>query len=216
MLQILQEGGVIIWLLFILGGIASVIFFERIFHLHRACIKPEDFLKGIYNVLKRKNIVEAVSLCEDTPGPIAEIVMVAILNHNKPNEEIKKVIEEVGLSEIPRLERNLNLLLTIAKVSPLLGLLGTVLGMMEIFDVIYKNAPLIHSGLLSKGLWHALLATATGLSVAIPCYVSYNFLISIVENIVLDMQKTAVDIYTFLSELGKSELGKSEQLKCKD
>ncbi len=205
MFELFQEGGAVMWLLLAAGGIAAIIFFERLFHLHRAQIKANDFLDGIYNIVGRRNIVEAVSICEETPGPVADIVRAAILHHDEDKEDIQKAIEETGLAEVPRLERNLNLLATIAQIAPLIGLLGTVLGMMQVFVEMQQGAPLVHSGDLSAGLWKALLTTAAGLAVAIPTYAAYNFLISRVETIVLDMERASVDVLSFLTKRGHAK-----------
>ena len=193
------------WLLLVAGLIAAVIFMERLFHLHRAQIKPDDFLKGIYNILRRRNIAEAVAICEETPGPVAHIVRVAVLHHDEPKEDIQTAIEEAGLAEIPRLEANLNLLATIAKVAPLIGLLGTVLGMMRVFLAIQQKTPLVQFGDLTGGMWEALLTTAVGLAIAIPAYAGYNFLIGRVEAIMLDMERTSIEILSFLTGKDKQE-----------
>jgi len=186
------------WVILALSLLAAVIFLERLFHLHRAQIGSGDFLKGIYNILRRKNIVEAVSICEETPGPEAHIVRAAVLHHDEDRETLHKAIQEAGLSEIPRLERNLNLLLTIAQVAPLLGLLGTVLGLMETLWTIQQKAPLVHAGDLTGGMWQALISTAAGLAVAIPAYIGHNFLVGRVESILQDMERTSAEIFTFL------------------
>ncbi|NCC51594.1 MAG: MotA/TolQ/ExbB proton channel family protein [Spartobacteria bacterium] len=199
MMDVLNQGGPVIWLIFGMAVVAAVIFLERLFHLHRAQIRADDFLKGIYNVLKRRNIVEAVSICEETAGPVAHIVRAAVLHHDEDRQTIQQAIEEAGLAEVPRLERNLNLLATIAQISPLAGLLGTVLGMMDMLVVMHQNAPLVHAGDLSGGLWKALLTTAAGLAVSIPAYAAYNFLIARIESVVLDMERSSVDIFVFLT-----------------
>jgi biopolymer transport protein ExbB len=199
MISLLHEGGPVMGLLLAMAVIAVAIFLERLFHLHRAQIRADDFLEGIFNVLKRRNIVEAVSICEETPGPVAHIVRAAVLHHDEDLPAIQQALEEAGLAEVPRLERNMNLLATIAQISPLAGLLGTVLGMMDMVVAMHQNAPLIHSGDLASGLWKALLTTAAGLAVAIPSYAAYNFLIARVESVVLDMERASVDIYVFLT-----------------
>ena len=211
MIEIFNEGGPVMWLLLATGIISSVVFLERMFHLHRAQIKSNDFLKGIYNIVRRGNIVEAVSICEETPGPVADIVKVAVLHHDEEREEIQRVIEEMGLAEIPRLERNLNLLATIAQISPLIGLLGTVLGMMQVFVVMQQNAPLVHSGDLASGLWQALLTTALGLAIAIPTYAAYNFLVGRVEGLVLDMERASMEILSFLTKQEKERKQKQKK-----
>ena len=186
------------WLILGCSLLAGVIFLERLLHLHRAQIGAEDFLSGIFNIVNRNNIAEAVSICEETPGPVAHIVRAAVLRHEGTREEIAQHIVEAGTAEIPRLERNLNVLLTLAQVTPLLGLLGTVLGMMQVLLMVEEKAPLVHAGDLSAGLWQALITSAAGLAVAIPSFMGYTFLAGRVESIVLDMERASSEILGFL------------------
>lgn len=198
MLGLIDKGGPIMWGIVACSLLGSVIFWERLFHLHRAHIKTDDFLRGIFNLIQKKNIVEAISICEETPGPVAHIVRTAILHADEDREDVEQCVIDAGKEEIPRLERNLALLATIAKTAPLLGLLGTLLGMMQALMRMEKGAPLIHSGDLAGGLWQALISTAAGLTVAIPAYVAYNFLLSRVEQLVLDMERSVSEIMGFL------------------
>jgi len=199
MLTLIQKGGPMMWLILAGSIVAAVVFLKKLFDLHRAQIKWADFLKGIYNILSRRNVVEAVSICEETPGPVANIVRAAILHHDEDKGSIQRAIEEAGLSEIPRLERHLTVLATLAQVMPMMGLLGTVLGMMQVLLTIQEKSPLVHSGDLMGGMWQALISTAASLAVAIPIYAGYNLLVGRVESIVLDMERASVDILAFLS-----------------
>lgn len=200
MMDIIFRGGLVMWVITGAAFLASVIFLERLFHLHRAQINSADFLEGIYNVLRRRNVVEAVSICEETPGPVAHIMRAAILQGDEDREQIQQAIEAAGLAELPRLEKNLGLLATIAQVTPLLGLLGTVLGMMESFGAMQDKAPLVYAGDLAGGMWQALLTTAAGLAVAIPVYAGYNLLVERVRRIVLDMERSSVQILDFFAK----------------
>jgi biopolymer transport protein ExbB len=208
MIQLIQKGGPMMWLILAVSIVAAVLFLKKLFDLHRAQIKWADFLKGIYNILGRRNVVEAVSICEETPGPVASIVRAAVLHHDEDKESIQRAIEEAGLAEIPRLERNLTMLATLAQVTPMMGLLGTVLGMMQVLLAVQEKSPLVHSGDLMGGLWQALISTAASLAVAIPIYAGYNLLVGRVESIVLDMERASVEILAFLTGHGQQK-GKS-------
>jgi biopolymer transport protein ExbB len=199
MTQLIAKGGPMMWLILVCSVLAASIFFKKLFDLHRAQINWDGFLKGLYNILNKKNIVEAVSICDETPGPVASIVRAAILHHDEDADSIRRAIDEAGLSEIPRLERHLGMLATLAQIAPLLGLLGTVLGMMQVMLAIQEKAPLVHAGDLMGGLWQALISTAAGLVVAIPAYAGYNLLVGRVESIVLDMEKAAAEVLAYLT-----------------
>jgi biopolymer transport protein ExbB len=199
MLEWIHSGGAIMWLILAGGFIASVIFLERLFHLHRAQIKTDDFLNGITTNLARGNDLEAIAICDQTPGPTAHLVRTAILNSKEEKEDLIKAVRQAGIREIPRLERHTNLLITLAQVLPMLGLLGTVLGLLQMLVALQAGSPLVEIGTLTGGLWVALLTTAAGLITGIPAYAGYHFLISRAESIALDMEQTAEEIIHFLT-----------------
>jgi biopolymer transport protein ExbB len=197
----LSQGGWMIWVIVLASAIAIVVFIERVLHYHRAQINSMEFLNGVRNVLKRDNVVEAISICDATPGPVARLVKVAILNRDKGREGMRESLEEAGLVEVPPLEDKLNLLATIAQIAPLLGLLGTVLGFIKIFSVLQSQVRVPTMQDLSGGVWQALICTAAGLAVSIPCYAAYNYLVSRVNAIVLDMEKAATEITNILADM---------------
>jgi len=195
----LKQGGPMIWLILGASATALVVFFQRVLHYHRAQINSMEFLNGVRNMLKRDNVVEALSICDATPGPVARLVKVAILNRERGQEAVREALEEAGLIEVPPLEDKLNLIATIAQITPLMGLLGTVLGLMKIFSELQAKATLANMQDLSGGIWQALICTAAGLAVAIPCYAAYNYLVSRVNAIVLDMEKAATEIISIVN-----------------
>lgn len=196
-----------IWLILLASAAALVVFVERVLHYHRAQINSMEFLNGVRNVLRRDNLVEAISICDATPGPVARLVKVAILNREKGREGVREALEEAGLIEVPPLEEKLNLLATIAQISPLMGLFGTVLGFIKVFTVLQTKSTIPTVQDLSGGVWQALICTAAGLAVAIPCYAGYNYLVSRVNAIVLDMEKAATEITNILADtLGQRNL----------
>src|SRR5436190_7588032 len=203
----LSQGGPMIWVILMVSALAVAVFIERVLHFHRAQINSMEFLNGVRNVLKRDNVVEALSICDATPGPVARLVKVAILNRDRGREGVREALEEAGLIEIPPLEDKLNLLATIAQIAPLMGLLGTVLGFIHIFNELQASGTFANMRALSGGIWEGLICTATGLAVAIPCYAGYNYLVSRVNAIVLDMEKAAGEIVNIVSDSGN---GRSE------
>ena len=189
-----------LWLILLISAVGIVVFIERFLHCHAAQINSIEFLNGVRNVLKRNNVVEAISICDATPGPVARLVKTAILNRDHGRERVRESLEEAGLAEVPRLESKLNLLATIAQLEPLLGLLGTVLGFMKTFLEMKDRGLGAHVGLLYDGIWPALTSAAAGLAVAIPAHAGYNYLVSRVNAIVLDMERTATEIVNIVTE----------------
>jgi biopolymer transport protein ExbB len=199
-LNLLFSGGAMIWLILASSALAIVVFIERLLHYHRAQIHSAEFLTGVRNVMKRDNIIEAISICDATPGPVARLIKVAILNRERGREGMREALEEAGLVEVPRLEEKLSIVGTIAQIAPLMGLLGTVLGFIKVFIKLKEAGLYAHVGDLSEGVWEALICTAAGLAVAIPCYAGYNYLVSRMNSIVLDMEKASTEIVNMLGD----------------
>ena len=198
--MLLSKGGLMMWLLLALSAVGIAVFIERLLHYHRAQINSAEFIAGVRNVLKRDNVVEALSICDATPGPVARLVKMAILNRERGRESVREALEEAGLLEVPRLEEKLNVLATIAQIAPLMGLLGTVLGFIKVFTRIHEAGLYAHAAQLSEGIWQALICTAAGLAIAIPGYAAYNYLVSRVNAIVLDMEKASTEILNLVTE----------------
>ena len=201
-----------IWLILIAAAIAIVVFIERVLHCHRAQINSAEFLNGVRNVLKRDNVVEAISICDATPGPVARLVKTAILNRDKGRDRVREAVEEAGLTEVPLLEERLNLLATIAQIAPLLGLLGTIIGFMEIFSSCRKRRSVCahRQVLASSASGRRSSAPAAGIAVAIPAHAGYNYLVSRINKIVLDMERAAGEIVNIVTENGNGTANPDE------
>jgi len=197
---LLFNGGPVLWLLLLVSAVAVAVFIERFLHCHRAQINSTQFLNGVRTVLKRNNVIEALSICDATPGPVARLVKTAILNRDQGRERVREVLEEAGLTEVPRLEEKLDLLATIAQLAPLLGLLGTMLGFIQTFGAMKEHGLNAHIGQLSDGISTALVCAAAGLAVAIPAHAGYNYLVNRVNSIVLEMERAATEIVQIVTE----------------
>ena len=196
----ITSGAALMWLLGACGLLAFLVFVDRMVNLHRAQIAADDFLKGVYNILNRDNTVEAATICEETPGPVARLALATVLHHDDTLENISRAIEDAGLEEIPRMERGLGWLATLARITPLIGLLGTVQGMMNMLQAAKHNAPLVQSADLTGGLQSALTITALSLIISILAYAGYNLLVSRVESILLDMERSASALMNFMRQ----------------
>ncbi|MFH1778373.1 MAG: MotA/TolQ/ExbB proton channel family protein [Candidatus Omnitrophota bacterium] len=199
--DIIQKGGPVMVPIILCSIFAFGIAVDRIMHLYRARIDTDKFMDEVTTALKRNKINDAVLICDATQGPISNIFKAGILKHNYPKSEIREAIEDAGLHEVPKLERNLSALATIAHVSPLLGLLGTVLGMVKCFQIIQQKAASFYPvspADLAGGIWEALITTVAGLIVAIPAFVVYNYLVSRVDNFVLQMEVLVTDLLNIL------------------
>src|SRR3989338_8681766 len=136
MWDFMSKGGPIMWPILVCSVLAFGILIERLISLKREQIDTKVFMEQISKSLRRNKIMEALDLCERTSGPIAAILKAGILKHDRSRNEIREAIEDASIHEVPRLERNLPVLATVAHVAPLLGLLGTVTGLVAAFQVI--------------------------------------------------------------------------------
>lgn len=202
MLEFMQKGGPVMWVIFLCSVVALAVVIERFLQLRKAKIDTDKFMNEISNLLKRNRIMEAIEMCNQTPGPISQVLKAGILKHDRSKPEIREAIEDAAVGEIPILEKNLSMLATVAHIAPLLGLLGTVTGMVRAFQVIEQKATAlqpVNPKDLAGGIWEALLTTVFGLCVAIPTYVAYNYFVTKVNGFVLEMEKTATDLVNLLA-----------------
>jgi len=201
--QVFLAGGPVMWPILLCSIFALAIILEKFWHLHKIKIDTQEFLKNILDKMKHHQIKEALQICENTKSPISHILKAGILKYDRTRTQIKEAIEDASLYEIPRLEKNLTALATIAHISPLLGLLGTVTGMVRCFQTIQAKATSFHPvspGDLAGGIWEALLTTVAGLIVAIPTFVAYNYLVSRINSFILEMEKASTELVNFLTE----------------
>lgn len=206
-IEIMKNGGPLMWIIFGCSLLAMFIFLEKWFQFHRDQVNVSELVRGLINVLRRNGYIEAISLCDNTPGPAARILTAAILAREQGEDldEVKQAIMDANLVELPKLERHLNLLLTIGFISPLLGMLGTVLGIMRAFQTIHAKTDYLSAADLSGDIGMALVTMVGGLCLSIPCYVAYNYLTSRVVTMTQDMEKAASDIIHFFKHHGRGD-----------
>jgi biopolymer transport protein ExbB len=142
--------------------------------------------------------VEALTICEETPGPVAAVVKAALLHADEPAEAIRFHVQEAAVVELPALERRLGAIAALAQVAPLVGLLGTVLGLIVTFRAFEQGGNYALPSALSAGMWQALLATAGSLMLAIPAHLAYHFLSGRVRAIVRDVEWSGNEIMKYL------------------
>ncbi len=198
-----QKFGFVFWPLAFCSVIALTFIIERLFTFvrSRSRIGTEQFIANIADSLRKENIMEAVSICEEAGGPLANVLKAGLLRYSQAQieeqditkEEIQEAIEEASLLEIPELERNLPVLGTVAVVSPLFGLLGTVTGMINAFTTIALEGT-GDPQQLAGGISQALLTTAGGLTVAIPCLIFFQLFDSWVNRHMVEISQVSTEI----------------------
>ena len=203
MKELITQGGPLIFILLGCSLLAVGIFLERFFHFHRSTIVVQDLLQGLGNLISRKNYVEALHVCAGTPGPVARVMKAVLTRHEADRIELKEIAQEAGQLEVPRLERSLPVLLSIAYIAPLIGLLGTVLGLVDTFLPVaqYGNATNTE---LARGIYRSLVTSAVGIAVAIPAYVLYAYLAQNAKTLMHDMERAGIEIVNLLLQSRQS------------
>lgn len=191
-------GGFVFWILLLLAVVSVIVYFERLFDLRRAQIDYQDFIKGVVNILSSGNDDEALSICDDTQAPVANVVATAIRHASGSARVLREAVDAQGRAEIGRLDRRLAVLAIIAQIAPLLGLLGTIIGFIK--TVLVANAQeLVSRADLFNGAMEALVSAALGLVVAIPVTVMYNSLRVRLDRTVVELEAAASQIIGFIS-----------------
>lgn len=208
MLNLIKAGGPVMWVIAALSLLALVIFLERFFHYHRAQIRGEDFLRGIFNILSTGNRLEAVALCDDTAGPIAKVVRAALLAKDDGPERMRRAMTRTGLQEIARLELRIPMLATAGAIAPLLGLLGSLFGLMQGFELFSAKSPALLLSDLSRPMWVALINSAAGLCAGILIHAGYNLLLTRIQSILLDLERASIE---FLERMEATPVPAKEQ-----
>jgi biopolymer transport protein ExbB len=201
MLDLVQKGGPLMWIIVLCSVTAVGVFFERLFALHRASIPVGEMLRGLANILRKENYAEALQECATTPGPVARVAHAMILRHGAPREELRDIAQEAGQLEVPKLERNMPLLSTIAYATPLVGLLGTLIGLLTTFQEIASQSGYASATDIAEGVYEALLTTAGSLAVALPAFIAYSYLSARINSLIHDMERAGIEILAILDEV---------------
>jgi biopolymer transport protein ExbB len=199
----LAKGG---WVMIPIGLVSVLslgLFLERLFTLRRSRVYPLDFVERVRALIRANKISEALVLCQRNASSMAMVLSVGLIRADQPRDQIKEAVEERGRIEAGRLDRFIEGLGTIAAIAPLLGLLGTVLGMIDVFKEVDATTQAggmgVNPGALASGIWKALITTAAGLAVAIPTFVGYKYLTTRINRLILDMEEGATELVELLN-----------------
>lgn len=202
--NLIMDGGVggqiIIALLFVLLAVALYIYFERFFAIKAASKVDGNFMNQIRDHVTSGKLDSAKALCENTPTPTARLIGKGISRIGKPLDDINTAIENAGKLEVYQLERNVSVLATIAGAAPMIGFLGTVIGMIVAIHEIANSGGQIDIKMLSDGLYTAMTTTVGGLIVGIIAYIAYNHLVVRTDKVVYQMEAKSVEFLDLLNE----------------
>ncbi len=203
-MDLILSGGtgsiLIISVLFVLLGVALYIYFERLFAIKAASKIDSNFMNQIRDHISNHKIDAAMSLCKMTDSPVARLTEKGIARIGKPLDDINTAIENAGTLEVYKLEKNVSVLATVAGAAPMIGFLGTVIGMILAFHEMASSGGQAEMGLLASGIYTAMTTTVAGLIVGIIAYIGYNHLVNITNKVVHKMEANAVDFLDLLNE----------------
>ena len=203
--KLLHDGGPVMYPLFICAILSVAVMIERIISIGKASADNEVLSEQVREHLVAGRVNDALAVCDQHPGPVAGLLANGIRNRNLDSDSIERAMEELALRETPLLYRRLGVLDTIITIAPLLGLLGTVTGMIKSFNVVGSTQGLNNPNAITGGVAEALLATATGLAIAIVTLIGYNYLTEKVKEIIADMEVRATQLMNILAGLRGAE-----------
>ena len=209
MIEIFERGGLMMYPLALASVLALAIIIERFFSLRKRKVIIPEIISVVEQFSSFKDMELAKNICTKYSGPLSNLIQLGLENTDLERAEIKELIEDEGRQEVRHLERGMTILETIAVISPLMGLLGTVLGMIRVFGVI-KEQGIGQASALSGGISEALITTVTGLFVGIPVLIFYNYFSRKAENFVLDIEKYSIILIQKIHKLSLSNSTSNE------
>lgn len=202
LISLFIKGSILMWPILACSIIGTAIIIEKIIVLRKTRLNIPSFLIKIRSMLKKKDVHGAIAFCMETKTPIANIIRKGLKKYKYGHQRVVEAIDSAGRQEITKLEKGLSTLATIAGIAPLIGFLGTVTGMITAFMTVQELQGAAGPSDLAGGIWEALVTTAFGLFVGIPALAFYNFLLSKINKIVVDMELVANDVLDVLEEGG--------------
>lgn len=198
--ELISKGGPLVWMLLGCLVFATAVFLERLFYYHRASMNTGEFLSGIASLIRRKNYAEAMQECVATRVPVGRVLHAVLLRHHAPREHLKEIAQEAGQLEVPRLERYLGLISAIAHGAPLLGLLGTLVGLLDSFTGLSASNGVASPTDIARGIHNGLTMAALGIGVAVPAYVYHSFLVAKARHLMHDMERAGVEVINLIED----------------
>jgi len=188
MFDLIVKGGVVLWVIMGLSVVGAAIIIERILYFRRISVDEDKLFQRIKASVEKGHFDEAMSICDNNLSPLSALIKVGIEHREYPELAQKEVLKDAANQEVPKLERNVSALGTIAHIAPLLGLLGTVTGTMQAFGVLGRFGAVADPSILAKGVSEALVTTVAGIVVAVPAVIFYNYLVTKVNLILIKME----------------------------
>ena len=198
--ELFMAGGWLMWPLIALGAVTIFIFVERFIAIRQASSMDMNFMNRIRDNIYEGKVATAIDLCKSTNTPIARMITKGIERIGRPMADVQNAIENVANLEVSRLENGLPFLATISGGAPMIGFLGTVIGMVQAFMNLSQAGGTVDLSMLSQGMYVAMVTTVAGLSVGIPAYFGYNYLVARIEKLVFQMEANSIAFMDILNQ----------------
>ncbi len=197
---LIEQGGLLVWLLLGLAFIGGVCVVERMFFFHRARINVTDLLVGLGLHIRKGAFREAQHEAARAPGPVARVAHTVLVRHGLPRRDLRDIAQEAGQLEVPRIEKNIRAILAVALLAPLVGMLGTMLGMLEVFEKVSERGGFSAPAEMNSGVFTALITSVAGLTVAVPMYLFYLYFLGRARRLVNRIERAGIEIVHLISD----------------
>lgn len=200
MIELISEGGAFMWPLLVLAAVAMLLIVERFLYFQRVRVNAGDLLSGLANLVKKGKYSEAMHEAARAPGPVPRVAHSALMRHKANRSDLRDIVKEAGLLEVPEIEKNLRGLYAIALLAPLVGMLGTVNGLILSFQGL-QGESMSSTQMLYEGFFQSLITTGIGLLIAIPCYLFYTYFISRALNQLRRVERAGIEIVNIICDI---------------
>jgi len=202
---LVEKGGPLVWVMLALGFFGTIFIVERLFYFHRARINASALLIGLSMHVKRKAFAEALHEAARAPGPVGRVAHAALLRYYLDRQDLGNVVREAGQLEVPKIEKNIRGILAVALISPLVGMLGTMLGMIDAFQRLSEQGGSTGPNELSAGVLSALITSVIGLTVAVPMYIFYLYFVGRSKRLVSRLERTGIEMVHMIADAREEE-----------
>lgn len=202
---LIERGGPLVWVIFALGFIGATLVAERMFYFHRARIHAGSLLVGLEGHVRRGAFAEAIHEAARAPGPIGRVAHAALLRHGLARSDLRDLVRETAQLEVPRIEKNIRGIMGCALLAPLIGLLGTMMGMLDTFAAVSETGGFTGPGDLAAGVFTALVTSVIGLTVAIPLYLFYLYFLSRALRLIHRLERVGIELLHMIADGAERE-----------
>ena len=200
MIELIEQGGAFVWVLMVIAAWGMMIVLERIIFFQQTRVNAGDLLLGLASHVKKRNYSEAIHEAARAPGPVARVCHAVLLRYDLPRADLRDIAQEAGQLEVPRMERNLRGLHAIALISPLVGMLGTVSGLIQLFIDLSKESAGQLGGAMSEGVYQSLVTTALGLAIAISSYLFYLYFVGRTKRLAHRIERAGIEVVNLVHD----------------